>query len=51
MDLNIGLFQKNLHFHNGRHAGKSHGRGANSSGNSALSLKIHPPGLLSIQFH
>ena len=55
MDLDIGLFQKKSTPpvpHNGRHAGKSHGGGGNSSGNSygrwALNLKIPPWGLLSI---
>ena len=30
----LGYSRKNPHPHNGRHAGKSHGRGVNSSGNS-----------------
>ena len=45
-----GLFQKNPHLHDGRHAGKSQerGGGVNGSGNpegrGALNLKIHPWG-------
>ena len=42
------LFQKNPHLHDGRHAGKSQGRGVNGSGfpegRGALNLKIHPWG-------
>ena len=51
----LGYSRKNLHPHDGRHAGKSHGRGGggvNGSGNPdgsvALNLKIHPWGYLSI---
>ena len=44
-----GLFQKNPHLHNGRHAGKSQGRGGLTGleiqrGGGALNLKIHPWG-------
>ena len=44
----LGYSRKNPHPHDGRLAGKSHGRGVNGSGNSdvrgALNLKIHPRG-------
>jgi len=43
-----GYSRKNPHLNDGRHAGKSHGRGDNSAGNTdgrgALHLKIHPGG-------
>ena len=47
---------KNPHPHDGRHAGKSHGRWRLTAveiqmrGGGALNLKIHPQGLLLISF-
>ena len=44
----LGYSRKNPHPYDGRHVGKSHGRGGgvNSSGNpdgrGALNLKVHP---------